>query len=59
MTFNYNDEDKTPMLLVLENGISVKRASLLTLELRLRHCRQTRNGIKSDIQMMTGANQPH
>lgn len=24
MTFNYNNEDKTPMLLVLENGISVR-----------------------------------
>ena len=24
MTFNYNDEDKTPMLLVLENGVSVR-----------------------------------
>lgn len=24
MTFNYNNEDKTLMLLVLENGISVK-----------------------------------
>ena len=24
MTFNYNSEDKTPMLLVLENGVSVK-----------------------------------
>ncbi len=24
MTFNYNNEDKTPMSLVLENGISVK-----------------------------------
>lgn len=24
MTFNYNDEEKTPMSLVLENGISVK-----------------------------------
>lgn len=24
MTFNYNSEDKTPMSLVLENGISVK-----------------------------------
>lgn len=24
MTFNYNNEDKTQMLLVLENGISVK-----------------------------------
>lgn len=24
MTFNYNSDDKTPMLLVLENGVSVR-----------------------------------
>lgn len=45
MIFNYNEEEKTPMFLVLENGISVE-GEFIDLRIAPKPCRQANNGVR-------------